>query len=319
MIEIHRGLFTLLSWLLIGPINVRAPNDLQITLTALTCVALGFGVAGRRSLRGRSAALTCALAIMLLQTVMLALVGLHRELLRSVELEGEGLRHFFSFFFDINLGLAVIGVFAAIGASFLLLFGNSRLHLTNMFPEITFLEAPSQLVKDVNLLSMMAGINPPQVSLIDSGDPIAFVTRSKQGLVLAVSVGLLESLTGEEVKACIAHELSHLKNRDFVIRAFATMARVGLFIHPLSHLIEPAVYRARELLADKTAVELMGNPNPLISALSKIGESQTYLPNQSGSIQVACLWGSVGTKCLTRLFSKHPTIDTRIKALSGDL
>jgi Zn-dependent protease with chaperone function len=117
----------------------------------------------------------------------------------------------------------------------------------------------------------------------------------------------------------MAHELSHLKNRDFVIRAFATMARVGLFVHPLSHIIEPAVYRARELLADKSAVELIGDANPLISALSKIRESQNYVPSQSVSIQAACLWGSVGTRRLARLFSKHPTIDTRIKALSGDL
>jgi len=154
--------------------------------------------------------------------------------------------------------------------------------------------------------------------LIDSGDPAAFITRSREGFELAVSVGLVESLSQDELAACIAHELSHVKNKDFVVRTFATSARVALFAHPLSHLIEPALYRSREFLADRTAVNLMGGRDSLVSALMKIYESQSYVTSQSGSVTTACLFDPASKSRFVRLFDKHPSLDARIKAL-GEL
>lgn len=276
MIVIYR-FFMILAWFLVGPINTQALHGgPAVILSALTLIALGIAVVARRSSRDRSIALLSVFAIMFYQSLELIAVGLHNEVLHSGILESEGIRSFFSFFFDLNLGLAITGAFAALVVSLFLAFGKSRLPLTNMFPEMRFVKAPSQVVKIVSRLAWGAGVSPPKVSLIDSGDLTAFITRSKQGFVLAVSVGLLESLSAEELEACLAHELSHLKNKDFVLRSLATMAKVGLFSHPLSHIIEPAVYRARELLADKTAAELIGGPGPLVSALSKISESQNY-------------------------------------------
>jgi heat shock protein HtpX len=128
-------------------------------------------------------------------------------------------------------------------------------------------------------------------------------------------VGLLESLSTKELDACLAHELSHVKNNDFSVRSFATAARVALFAHPLSHLIEPAVYRAREFLADRTAADL-AERGALISALSKLQESQNYVAARR-SIGTACLFGCVGTNPLLRLFDKHPTLEKRIRVLQG--
>jgi len=183
-----------------------------------------------------------------------------------------------------------------------------------LFPDVQFTEAPVQLVEQVNRLAAVARISPPGVSLIDSGIPSAFITRSRRGFEIAVSVGLVESLDREELDACIAHELAHLKNKDFVLRFFATMAKVGLFARPLSYVIEPAVYRAREHLADFTAVKLIGGPAALISALSKIHESQIE-SLASSSIATACLFGSVRKSRITSLFNKQPKLEDRISAL----
>jgi heat shock protein HtpX len=251
---------------------------------------------------------------MFYQSLELIVFGLHAGLTRPDPVS-VGINRLFSFFLDVNLGLAIAGVLAAFGVAVFLEFGKSRLPLANLFPEDSFLEPPAQVIQSVNKLSDLAGISPPQVSLIDSGKPCALITRSKQGFVMAVSVGLLESLDAEELEACLAHELSHLKNRDFIVRFLATMGKVGLFSRPWGYFIEPAIYRERELLADKTAVELLGRPNSLISALTKIRESQSHEFNQSGSIGIVCLFNSVSKNRLMQLFDKHPTIDARIRAL----
>lgn len=315
MIEVPR-LFLIVAWVLLGPMNDRAFHGVPpAILLALTLVGVGSAIALRRSSRGRSIALLGVLAFMFYQSLQLVVLGLHVELMRPDPV-AVGIRHFFSFFFDVNIGLAIVGALAAFGAAVYLEFGKSRLPLANLFPEMRFVKAPSQVIQNVNRLCKIAGVSPPpKVSLIDSGSPCAFITRSKQGFVMAVSVGLLETLDAEELDACLAHELSHLKNRDFLVRFLATMAKVGLFARPLSYIIEPAVYRARELLADKTASELVGGPSALISALSKLRESQDYMLTQPGSIEMACLFNPIGKNRMTQLFDKHPTIDARIKAL----
>lgn len=307
--------FLFVAWFLMGPISPRLVHDLPLELPLTVILfALVFVVVGRRSSSGKSFALLGVLALMFYQSLELIFTGLHAELMRPDPV-AVGIRRLFSFFFDLNLGLAVAGLLAAFGVAVFTEFGKSRLPLAKLFPQEGFLEAPSQLIQSVSRLSTLAGISPPQVSLIDSGTPCAFITRSKQGFVMAVSVGLLESLDAEELDACLAHELSHLKNRDFLVRFLATMGKVGLFSRPWAYFIEAAVYRERELLADKTAVALLGGPNALISALSKIRESQSYDFNKSGSIGMVCLFNSASKNRLMQLFNKHPTIDARIRAL----
>lgn len=148
---------------------------------------------------------------------------------------------------------------------------------------------------------------------MDSGTPSAFTIRAKRKYVLAVSIGLLESLDTEEVEACLAHEISHLKNKDFNWRFIATVAKVALFAKPLSYLIEPAVYRGREFLADRTAAILIGGPNALISALSKLGESQAL--DVSTSAGTVCMCSLNHRTSFFRIFDKHPSIHARIRSL----
>jgi heat shock protein HtpX len=266
----------------------------------------------KRSFHRRSIVLLSVLALLFGESLLLIVFGLTKIHLLKSSLAG--IKQLLPFHFTLNLVLATVGVLAAVGAAVYVEFGRSRLPLAQLFPEVQFAEAPVQLVERVDQLAAEAGVSPPGVSLIDSGIPSAFITRSRKGFEIAVSVGLIESLDREEVDACIAHELAHLKNKDFVLRFFATMAKVGLFARPLSYIIEPAVYRAREHLADFTAVKLIGGPAALISALSKIHESQIE-SLASISIATACLFGSVRKNRITNLFNKQPKLQDRISVL----
>ena len=301
------------AWFLLGPLNVHL-GESALLLPTIALSALGLAVLSRQSSKVQSMALLSVLVMMFYQSLSAVAAWLHFELGQPSFLEVEGVRHFFSFFFTLNVGLAIVGAVAAVVFGFSLEFRNLRLPLARLFPEMAFIKAPSEIGRRVEILAKMMSVRTPQVAMIDSGGPAAFITSSKQGCVLAVSVGLLESLTADELDACFAHELSHLKNNDFTFRSFATLARIALFAHPLSHIIEPALYRSRELMADRTAADFVGR-TPLISALSKLRESQNYENAEVGSIEAVCLFNPVAKNRIVRLFDKHPTLDARIKAL----
>jgi len=211
------------------------------------------------------------------------------------------------------LGLSVIGTLAAVFVAVYIEFGRSQMSVARIFPKLEFLKAPKHVKNAVISLAESAGIKPPDVSLIDSGTPSAFTIRSKRRYVIAVSIGLLESLNNDEVQACLAHEISHLKNKDFTWRFIATVAKVALFAKPLSYLIEPALYRGREFLADRTAAKLIGGPGALISALSKLAESQDLdISRSKGNVCICSLYRS---SSFLRIFDKHPNMQARIRSL----
>ena len=304
------------AFLLIGPFGIHHAAE-TLVLFGFMGFALAVALVSDRSSHHQSTALLFMLAILFYESLQSITNWLNIELRGVSNVGGREALHFVSFFFTMNVGLSVIGAAAAVVVAVSLEVRKTRLPLAKLFPEVKFATAPTELISSVAGISRTAGIASPNVSLIDSGDPAAFITRSRQGFELAVSVGLFESLSRDELEACIAHELAHVKNNDFAVRAFATSARVALFAHPLSHVIEPALYRAREFLADKTAVQLIGGRDSLVSALTKIRESQDYITSQSGSVATACLFDPTSRNRFVRLFEKHPRLDARIKALRG--
>jgi heat shock protein HtpX len=306
MIHPFPGYLLILSWLLIGP-SVPPPS-----VIAFIAGGLILALTLRRSFRYHTIALLSILGIMLLDSLQIVFVGLHLELM-DPHLFHDGVWNFFSTMFTLNLGLTVIGALAAVCAAAYIEFGRSQMSVAKMFPEFRFLDAPKSVRSMVNNLSSSAGVQPPQVCLVDSGIPSAFTIRSRRRYVVALSIGLLESLDKEEVGACLAHEISHLKNRDFPLRFLATVAKVALFARPMSYLIEPAVYRAREFLADRTAAMLTGGPAALISALSKLDESQSLGISES-SVSV-CMCNLNAGRGFFKILDKHPDIHARIKAL----
>jgi heat shock protein HtpX len=167
------------------------------------------------------------------------------------------------------------------------------------------------LTDTVKRLATSAGIECPSLCLVDSGTPSAFTVRTRRKYTIALSIGLLESFDRTEVEACLAHEIGHIKNRDFALRTFVTMARMALFARVLSYFVEAAFYRARELLADRTAALLMGGPGPLISALEKLQNDNYADERLTGS--AICFFEP--KQSIFRLLNKHPSLTTRIRLL----
>lgn len=95
----------------------------------------------------------------------------------------------------------------------------------------------------------------------------AFSIRLRGRGIIAVSPELVDSLSAEEVRAVLAHELSHVKNHDSLAKGMARLARIAFPFDPVVRLVEAAVHRERELLADTTAVQHTRNPLALASAL----------------------------------------------------
>ena len=213
--------------------------------------------------------------------------------------------------FGLDFRLAEIGVPAAIFAGAYVELVRSRLNLSQAFPNLAFYDQTDDLAAAVKKLATSAKIECPNLRLVDYGEPSAFTVRSRGHYTIAISIGLLESFDKAEVEACLAHEISHIKNKDFALRTLITMARIALFAKVLSYFVENAFYRTRELLADRTAAQLIGGPQPLISALTKLQDTNCTYDAPKGN--VICSFHAKNG--LLELLSKHPSLRTRIRML----
>jgi heat shock protein HtpX len=172
-------------------------------------------------------------------------------------------------------------------------------------------EAP-QLYADVRELTGRAGLPFPRLYLIPSEQPNAFATgRSPKKSAVAVTEGLLKHLPCEQVRGVLAHELSHVKNRDVLVVSVAAMigaaisaianflqfsflfgdddenplgfigALAAILIAPIAAmLLQLAVSRQREYLADATAAKLLGEGRPLAEALATLERGTQAIPMQ---------------------------------------
>ncbi len=213
-------------------------------------------------------------------------------------------------------------------------------------------------------LAITAGLPMPKLYVIDDPSPNAFSTgRDEKHAVVCATTGLLSMMTRVELEGVIGHELSHIKNQDILLMTIAVvlagfvalvaniflrmsfwgggrrddngngnailmiLAIVGIILAPLAaQLIELAISRRREYLADESGVLLTRYPEGLASALQKIGNYAA--PMQSANLATAHLFigdpfgskeeGGGGTSgWIERFFSTHPPIPDRIQALLG--
>jgi Zn-dependent protease with chaperone function len=136
----------------------------------------------------------------------------------------------------------------------------------------------------------------------------AFSLDSKGRKIVAVSPELVSSMSLAEVEAVIAHELSHLKNNDSREKGLARLAKLAYAFDPILHLVEAAVHRERELLADQSSVKYTQKPLALASALLKVHSAfQAGLPGPGAGL-------FVGRKA-KGLFSRYPDLDRRVQLL----
>jgi len=203
------------------------------------------------------------------------------------------------------------------------------------------------LVNTVQKLAERAGIAMPEVAIYE-GAPNAFATGAfKNSALVAVSTGLLHSMTHEEVEAVLAHEVAHVANGDMVtmtliqgvmntfviflsrvvgslvdsflrrgddrssgpgIGYFVTTIVMDIILGVLAAIIVAWFSRHREFRADAGAAQLMGRKQPMINALARLGGLQAgELPKAMAAMGIA---GGLGS-----LFASHPPIEQRIEAL----
>jgi heat shock protein HtpX len=205
------------------------------------------------------------------------------------------------------------------------------------------------LVDTVKKLSDKAGIGMPEVGIFE-GDPNAFATGAfKNSALVAVSTGLLQNMTHEEIEAVLAHEVAHIANGDMVTMTLI-QGVMNTFVVFLSRVVGYAVdsflrkndeentgpgmgywittivldivlgfaaaivvawfSRQREFRADAGAADLMGRKQPMMNALARLGGLHTAeLPKSVAAMGIA---GGIG-----QLFSTHPPIEERIAALQN--
>jgi heat shock protein HtpX len=279
------------------------------------------------------------LAVMLVMSVVLSLLGVNRFLSAN----------------GLNLGTLMVFslVVGFTGAIFSLLISKP---MAKWSTGARVIDAPSTstelwLVNTVKGLAERAGIAMPEVAVYD-GEPNAFATGAfKNSALVAVSTGLLQSMTREEVEAVLGHEISHVSNGDMVtmtliqgvVNTFVVfLARVvgyavdkavfrnndddrgpgigymvTVFVCELlfgiaASLIVAWFSRQREFRADAGSARLLGTGQPMIHALARLGGlAPGELPQSIASAGITDKPG------FAALFSSHPPIEQRIAALRG--
>ncbi len=211
-------------------------------------------------------------------------------------------------------------------------------------------EAP-RLHRIVENLSMKVGIKKPKVAIVNSPQPNAFATgRGPGSSVVAATTGLLTLMNDEEIEAVMAHEIGHIVNRDVLIATISAaiasaitwlayflllvvlargrngvemaLALSTYILAPLTaSLIQLAISRSREYLADYTSAKLTGKPQNLISALQKIERyimsgSRLDAPQTTASLWIANPFRKgISGEDVVEWFSTHPPTKKRIERL----
>jgi Zn-dependent protease with chaperone function len=136
----------------------------------------------------------------------------------------------------------------------------------------------------------------------------AFSLKNSGRKIVAISPDIVESMSSGEVEAVIAHELSHLKNNDNQEKGIARVAKLAFAFDPVLHLVEAAVHRERELLADQSSVKYTQKPLALASALLKVHSAHyAHAPGPGAGLFVG--HQSKG------LLSRYPDLNRRVELL----
>ncbi len=212
-----------------------------------------------------------------------------------------------------------------------------------------------QIERDVQELAQQDNLPMPKLYFVDTPIPNAFATgRSPKQAVVAVTKGITELLNDQELKSVLAHELGHVKNRDMLVStiaatiggAVAMLARMAfwggslfggndeeggnmfgnlamLIIAPMAaSIIQMAVSRSREYMADSHGAKLIGHGDDLASALQKMEafkpKMQKLRPSPQQEVTAHLMFANMfNAKGMASLFSTHPSTASRVKRLKN--
>ena len=246
----------------------------------------------------------------------------------------------------IAVGISLVGVWGSY-------YGSDKLVLTMTGAKLIQREDAPELFNLIEEIVIASGLPMPKVAIVEDTAPNAFATaRNPEHALIAFTTRILEVMDRDELQGVIAHELSHVANRDTLVSAVAAttagaiailsdfMARmmffgggrdrrdgnsnplllvVSLFIMILAPmaamLLKSAISRKRESLADATAVSFTRNPAGLRKALEVLAADSTVVRQKSNAVAHIWIESPLDSKSLSKLFSTHPPIEERIATL----
>ncbi|MBI4825063.1 MAG: zinc metalloprotease HtpX [Nitrospirae bacterium] len=216
--------------------------------------------------------------------------------------------------------------------------------------EVTQSDAP-ELYSIVRNLAQRAQLPMPKVYIIEQPQPNAFATgRNPEHAAVAVTTGIMQILSREELEGVLAHELAHVKNRDILIATVAAtvagaisylahmaqwamifggrdddeggnpiVAIVMMIVAPIAAmLIQMAISRSREYAADAGGARIAGNPRHLASALKKLQMASKQIPmNATPATAHMFIVNPLSARGFANLFSTHPPMEERVARLES--
>jgi heat shock protein HtpX len=250
--------------------------------------------------------------------------------------------------FSLGAGVGIMVVFCG-GLLLAQLFLSDKIALASMGAKVTTPEQAPGLHAMIEKLCIQADLPKPKIAVADTPVPNAFAMgRSKKSAVVCATTGIMNTLTPTELEGVMAHELSHVKNRDVLIMTmasfFASLASmiaqfafffgssdddspvglvvflVSMLVYVVSFFLMLALSRYREFTADRGAALITGRPSALASALQKISTQMQNTPQQdlraaesmnAFFIVPASVKGSIKT-----IFMTHPPMEKRIERLA---
>lgn len=256
------------------------------------------------------------------------------------------------YYFGGTTGLTVAFIFALVINFITYFFSDKIVLMMYRAREIHRPDHPA-LYKMVEELAKEADIPMPRVYIVPTDTPNAFATgRNPKHAVVAATEGILQLLNNEELKAVIAHEIGHVKNRDILITTIAaTLATVISYVASMARyatifggrddrngngnlfailllsiltpiaamLIQLAISRAREFQADATGAHLSKHPDALARALQKIHDGVRMRPLRYGNPATSSLFiaNPFPRNFFVNLLSTHPPVEERVRRLKA--
>jgi heat shock protein HtpX len=254
----------------------------------------------------------------------------------------------------IAAGAGAVTVAIVAGGLFLIqYFTSDKIALASMGAREASPEDAPELHAVIERLCIQANLPKPRVAIADTPMPNAFaVGRSPSRATVCATTGLLQLLSPAELEGVLAHELTHVQNRDVLLMTiasfFASIASfivqmgfwfgasmddddngpgfivvilVSAVVYMISFVLLQALSRYREFAADRGSAIITGRPSALSSALLKISGTMDQIPQRdmraaSGELAAFYIFPPKAKQSLTNLFSTHPPLEARLEALS---
>lgn len=276
-------------------------------------------------------------------------MGLQARMLLTIFLLGVVYLIFLAVLSYFRADLLTMLVFIG-GFMLLQYFYSDKMVLRSMGAKIVSESEAPELHEMVSRLCSIAGLPKPRIAVVRSNVPNAFATgRNQKDAVVAVTTGIMQQLNKSELEAVLAHELSHVKNRDAMVLTIASFLStvafffvrnmllfgggrrdkdsgniflvwlVSIVVYGLSYLLILALSRYREFAADRGSAIITGQPSNLASALTKISGIMPRIPSEDlrrvEGVNAFFIIPAVSRASIFNLLSTHPPVEERIAAL----